>query len=334
MRLARYWKTRNSVSTLLWPLSLVFIVLSAIRRFFYRAGVFPISRLSVPVIVIGNIIVGGSGKTPLTIALVRELRNHGFRPGVVSRGYGGNSQVWPQRVVRDSDPFAVGDEPVEIAREAGCPVAVAPKRAAAAQLLLEQTDCDVLICDDGLQHYALDRDLEIAIVDPSVGVGNGLRLPAGPLRESRRRLESVDWVVHRGEALQRGVEFAVVAGPVRSLHKPDLSRSLASFSGQPVHAVAGIAFPERFFAQLESAGLTLRRHAFSDHHRFSAADLAFGDQSPVLMTQKDAVKCASFADDRIWAVTVRSELDPRIVREVVDRLHSLRVERQHGQEVT
>jgi tetraacyldisaccharide 4'-kinase len=334
MRLDACWTTRNPVSVLLLPLAGLFIALAALRRFAYRVGVLRVTRLPVPVIVVGNINVGGSGKTPLTIELVRELRRAGFRPGVVSRGYGGSAASWPRRVTPDGDPRDVGDEPVLIAREARCPVAVAPARAAAAHMLLQDGSCDVIVCDDGLQHYALARDIEVAVVDSAEGFGNGWRLPAGPLRESVRRLNRVDVVVHRGDALGPAVDLAVHAGVARRLRDPDQTRELNSFAGTPVHAVAGIAVPRRFFAQLRNAGLSVVEHAFPDHHAFAPGDFAFGDQSPVLMTQKDAVKCAAFAEDRFWVVTARAELDGRVARQVLDRLHSLRLERQHGQEAT
>lgn len=334
MRLESHWKTRDPVAVLLLPLAGVFIVLAALRRFAYRIGLLNSVRLSVPVIVVGNITAGGSGKTPLVIELVKQLRGAGYRPGVVSRGYGGTATSWPQRVMTDSDPRAVGDEPVLIAQDAQCPVAVAPRRAAAAHLLLAGGECDVIVCDDGLQHYALARDFEIAVVDASRGIGNGWRLPAGPLRESVRRLSTVDAVVHRGDALSADVQFVVHADGAVNLREPVSVVSLAEFRGKRVHAVAGIAFPARFFAQLRAAGLDIVEHVFPDHHTYVPGDFAFADQQPVLMTRKDAVKCAAFAESRFWSVGTRVELDARLVQRILDRIHTLRLERRHGQETS
>ncbi|MCC9002187.1 MAG: tetraacyldisaccharide 4'-kinase, partial [Candidatus Competibacter sp.] len=203
--LDRYGYSLNLVAVLLWPLSLLFGLVARIRRFLYRNNVLKSVGLSVPVIVVGNISVGGTGKTPLVAQLVELLRDAGYKPGVVGRGYGGQSTQWPRSVMADSDPVQVGDEPVLLARRCRCPVVVGPDRVVAAQLLYETYDCNVIISDDGLQHYRLRRDIEIAVVDGFRRFGNAACLPAGPLREPPSRLREVDFVVSNGAA--RGQEY-------------------------------------------------------------------------------------------------------------------------------
>jgi len=319
-RLDYYWADKNFIAVLLLPLAWLFAALAALRRAGYRLGVLQVTRLPVPVVVVGNITVGGTGKTPLTLWLVQRLRAAGYTPGVVSRGYGGRAASWPQWVVADSDPVEVGDEPVLIARRADCPVVVAPQRAAAARMLLERAPCDVLICDDGLQHYALARDVEIAVVDAVRKFGNGWRLPAGPLRESVARLRTVDFVVMHGVA--GAVEFGLQLelGRVYNVRDPASTRELTSFCSGVVHAVAGIGHPARFFQQLRAAGVQLIEHPSPDHHIYSARDLSFGDDLPVLMTEKDAVKCRVFAAANYWAVTAQARVDERLATLVIEKL--------------
>jgi tetraacyldisaccharide 4'-kinase len=291
----------------LLPLAYLYQTVSVARRRLYRAGWLASERLPVPVVVVGNISVGGVGKTPLAIWLVETLRAAGYRPGVVSRGYGGRPGQGPQRVGPDSDPALVGDEPLLIARRAACPVAVAPRRAEAAALLLDE--CDVLVADDGLQHYALARDVEIAVLDGLRRHGNGACLPAGPLREPVSRLAEVDLLVCNGGQIQSGEYAMALLGDTAVNLADGRRRPLAEFSG-PVHALAGIGHPQRFFAHLRQAGLALDERPLPDHHAFTQADLEFGDDLPVLMTEKDAVKCTALADARHWAVPVQARLDP------------------------
>jgi tetraacyldisaccharide 4'-kinase len=272
-------------------------------------------RLERPVIVVGNITVGGSGKTPLVIWLVAQLRAAGLSPGVVLRGYGG-SAVGAGKAVRvqvDSDPEVVGDEALLLRRRTGAPVAVCRDRVRAARLLLAD-GVTVLVADDGLQHLALARDFEIAVIDGERGLGNGYLLPAGPLRESSERLAHVDAVVVTGEGAYRA---ALDAGPGRPWFTMQLQGerllplaggeegiALATLAGRTVHAIAGIGNPQRFFAQLRTAGLQVIEHAFPDHHRLRAQELAFDDSLPVLMTEKDAVKCAALAGPNRWYLPV------------------------------
>lgn len=310
-RLARWvvrqWRAPSIAGwLLLGPPAAVFRVLVGLRRGAYALGLRRRRRLPVPVVVVGNLTVGGGGKTPLVVHLVGALRAAGFRPGVVSRGYGGAGGA-PRRVDADSDPVVAGDEPVLIARRCGCPVAVGADRAAAGALLVGA--CDVLVADDGLQHYRLARDLEIAVIDGDYGLGNGRLLPAGPLREPAARLRAVDFVAVRDGERAGAWRYRVVPGAARRVDGGPGERPLDAWRGERVHAVAGIGVPERFFGQLEDAGLDVERHGFDDHHRFSAAELAFGDTAPVLMTEKDAVKCRPIAHARMWYLP--AEVDDR-----------------------
>lgn len=320
-----FWLRGGALSLALAPAAGLFCAAAWLRRALYRGGVLRIRRFPVPVIVVGNITVGGAGKTPLVIWLVSFLQRHGYRPGVVSRGYGGHASRWPQQVRRDSDPRVVGDEAVFLARACACPMAVAPERPAAVEALLAHTDCDVVIADDGLQHYRLGRDLEIAVLDGERGFGNGRCLPAGPLRERPRRLEKVDLVVtHRPdtptEETASGFGFRLVGEQAVNVVSPTVTRRLRDWPAGPVHAVAGIGNPERFFAHLRGAGLEVVAHPFPDHHRFRPEDVRFGDSAPVLMTEKDAVKCRWIEGPDYWTVPVEAQPDEGFGAAVVDRL--------------
>jgi tetraacyldisaccharide 4'-kinase len=282
-------------------------------------------KLPVPVIVVGNIAIGGTGKTPFTLWLIDQLRAMGRRPGVISRGYGGRAPCYPLRVTAVTDPDHCGDEPALIARRAHVPIVVAPDRVAAGRRLLEGGGVDVIIADDGLQHYRLARDLEICVVDGSRGVGNGARLPAGPLREPPSRLAAVDLVVVNGgdwpQAPAGAISMRLVTDSARAL-ADDRTQPLAQFSGRRVHAVAGIGNPARFFRSLRAAGLDLVEHPFPDHHRYAEIDLAFGGDAPVLMTEKDAVKCGDFGRLPLWRVPAQASVsvdDTNRVRELIAR---------------
>jgi tetraacyldisaccharide 4'-kinase len=307
-RLDYYWYARSPWLLLLTPLSLLYRGGVWLRRFAYRSGLLPSSRLDRPVIVVGNLTVGGTGKTPLVAWLAGYLRQKGFRPGIVARGYGGKASSWPQQVRADSDPGIVGDEAAMLAGMTGCPMAVAPDRVAAARKLLDHSECDVLISDDGLQHYALQRDIEIAVIDGVRRFGTGFLLPAGPLREPLRRLREVDLVVVNGLAGRGEYSMRTLTGTAAGLGEPRQQRPLADFRGQSVHAVAGIGNPARFFQALQQYGMRIEEHAFPDHHRYQAGDIRFRDDRPVLMTEKDAVKCRQFASGREWVVPVRAEM--------------------------
>ncbi|MES9992216.1 MAG: tetraacyldisaccharide 4'-kinase [Candidatus Thiodiazotropha sp.] len=304
------WSGWSGLTLLLLPLSGIFCLLSAIRRFLFRLGLLRVVSLDVPVIVVGNITVGGTGKTPLVIWLVEKLRRLGFKPGIITRGYGGNSQQWPREVRTDTLASEVGDEAVLLSRRTGCPVYAGPDRAAVAQHLLADHDCDLILSDDGLQHYAMARDLEIAVIDGARRFGNGLCLPAGPLRETRGRLNEVDLVITNGSKSQNHYGMRLTTSDAVAVDGRGESRALNSFSSGPVHAVAGIGHPQRFFKMLEGVGLTLIQHPFPDHHAFTAEDLHAISDETVLMTEKDAVKCELFAQPGHWYVPAVAEVDP------------------------
>jgi tetraacyldisaccharide 4'-kinase len=311
-RLQRIWYGRSPWSWLLWPLSILFRFAAAVRRVSIRS-----IRVERPVIVVGNITVGGTGKTPLTIWLARQLSARGYRPAVIMRGYGGTSSVWPVDVTAQSDPAAVGDEAVLIATLSGAPVIAGPDRVADARRAIAN-GADVIISDDGLQHYRLARDIEIAVVDGARMFGNGQLLPAGPLRESTSRLDSVSAVavtLRAGQASApidlekyRPITVRSEISEARSLTSSEL-RPLRSFSGLRVHALAGIGNPEAFFAALRAHGLKVDGRSLPDHARLSPAELIFGDDAPVFMTEKDAVKCLKFADKRCWVVPIQTEVE-------------------------
>lgn len=306
----------------LLPLAALFRALSALRRVAYATGLRRVVRLPVPVIVIGNIVVGGTGKTPLVLWTVRELLRRGARPGIVLRGYGGAATASPQVVDAASDAAAVGDEAVLLARRSRCPVVAGADRVAAAQRLVDTGAVDVIVADDGLQHYRLGRDAEIAVIDAARGVGNGHCLPAGPLREPPSRLRRCDLVIASGGPHRLAqCHFGLRIRSAHPLCGAGVERPLDSFAGEQVHAIAGIGRPERFFNALQLAGIVVIAHPFPDHHRFRQEDLMFNDTLPVLMTEKDAVKCADLVDARHWVVpaeTVLGEPARRALGAVMD----------------
>ncbi|WP_243039965.1 tetraacyldisaccharide 4'-kinase [Dyella sedimenti] len=299
------------------PLAWLYGALGALRRALYRAGLLRSTRLPVPVVVIGNLTAGGTGKTPLTIAVAEALRRRGHAPGVVSRGYGGK-QKRPRLLDETPDPAVVGDEPCLI-RASGVAVAVGRDRPAAARLLID-AGCDVVIADDGLQHYALARDVEICVIDGVRRFGNGRLLPAGPLREPLSRLRKVDFRICNGGVMEPGeVPMHLQGGTARAL-VGQRTMPLADLAGRTVHAVAAIGHPQRFFAGLRAQGLHVIEHVFPDHHAFNAQDLGFGDRQPVLMTEKDAVKCRAFAKANWWAVPVQASLPKSFYDELEGRV--------------
>jgi tetraacyldisaccharide 4'-kinase len=291
----------------------LFGVLVRVRRRAYARGWLPSHRLQLPVIIVGNLSVGGSGKTPLVIWLVTQLRSAGYSPGVVLRGYGGSAarHERPLLVESGSDTRLVGDEAVLLCARTAAPVVVCRDRVRAARLLVDQ-GVTVIVSDDGLQHLALARDFEIAVIDGERGLGNGYLLPAGPLREPPERLAQVDAVVVNGEGSfrarpegSRGTFTMRLTGErLLPLAGDSAPAPLSSLAGRRVHAVAGIGHPQRFFAHLRAAGLAVIEHPFPDHHRYRAEELAFGDELPVLMTEKDAVKCRALAGPNHWYLPV------------------------------
>ncbi len=315
--LERRWYGSVPPNLFLRALARVFAWLARRRKARSRA-----EQAGVPVIVVGNLAVGGAGKTPLVIALVEALRERGYRPGVISRGHGRKTR--DARTVRpDSTAVEVGDEPVLIAQRTQAPVAVAFRRIEAARLLVETGQVDVLVADDGLQHYGLARDIEILVVDGQRRFGNGRLLPAGPLREPIERATQCDFIVCNGGRPQAGEVLMELEARQAVTLDGSTRRSLGGFAGQYVHGVAGIGNPGRFFGSLAAQGVKLEAHAFPDHHVYRAADLDFGDDAPVLMTEKDAVKCRGFARPNWYAVPVVAYLPATFFPELVARLQAL-----------
>ncbi len=321
-RIDTHWYRGSLWLWLLSPLSLLFCLLVGLRRTLYRLGVLQTVSFPVPLIVVGNITVGGSGKTPLVTFLVELLRQHGYKPGVVSRGYGGRAASWPQNVTLESDTTLVGDEALLLSRRCNCPMVVGPDRTAAVEQLIRDHDVDVVISDDGMQHYRMGRDIEVAVLDGERRLGNGLCLPAGPLREARGRLKTVDFIVANGPA--EAGEWAMQLQPddARSLYNQH-RRALADFAGETLHAVAAIGNPGRFFNTLRSAGLSVIEHPFADHHPFAESELEFDDEMSVIMTEKDAVKYFSYANERHWYLPVSAKLDAEFSRQLLGRLEEL-----------
>ena len=314
----RHWYRLSALSIALAPISLLFRAVVALRRAGYAAGILRSHRLPVPVVVVGNRVVGGTGKTPLVLWLVDVLRSRGFRPGIVSRGYRGANAV-ARGVPPGGDAAQFGDEPVLLAERSGAPVWIGRDRVATARGLLgAHPDCNVLVCDDGLQHYALARDFEIAVEDER-GHGNGLLLPAGPLREPAGR--AVDAVVVNGPTDRGAFEMRFAPDGFRRVCGAGQDVPLAALRGRRLHAVAGIGNPGRFFATLRSLGLEFVPHAFPDHHAWTARDLDFPACDFVLMTEKDAVKCRAFGRDDLVALRVQARVDPRLADLLSARIH-------------
>ena len=325
--LERAWYGDKSPLAPLSFIECLFIRVASKRRAAYASGEKRVYRAPVPVIVVGNISVGGTGKTPFTLWLLALLRSQGFKPGVVSRGYGAKADHYPQVVTAQSSAAEVGDEPLMLVQRSGCPLVVDPVRANAAAHLLEQYDCDIIVSDDGLQHYALGRDLEIAIVDAARGLGNGRCLPVGPLREPPSRLNSIDYVVVNGEPSNDGSKGFSHPGSFTMHLQPGTFRRLdgavAELAPQPVHAVAGIGNPQRFFATLSRLGYQVIEHPFADHRAFQPQDLEFGDGLPVLMTEKDAVKCRAFAAHNRYYLPVNAQLPQAFADDLLSRINAL-----------
>jgi len=316
---ARHWYRLSLLSVLLYPLSLLFRLAVALRRLMFRLGLLRSLRVGVPVVVVGNLTVGGTGKTPLILALAQALRRSGLRPGILSRGYRGASAS-PRAVAAGDDAEQAGDESLLLAERSQCPVWIGVDRVAAAQALrAAHPACDVILCDDGLQHYRLQRDFEIAVEDER-GLGNGLLLPAGPLREPADRRVDIK-VVNGGTPGPGAIAMRLV--PTGLYRVDDASSKLApaELSGKRLHAVAGIGNPQRFFAELSRMGLTFTAHPFPDHHAFRAEDLVFPGCDLVLMTEKDAVKCRRFGRHDLVALRVEAEVDPALTELILKRIH-------------
>jgi len=366
-KLEQAWQGRTWLSCLLWPVSLLMHVLVGLRRCLFRYRLLRSKDASLPVVVVGNLSVGGTGKSPLTAALVEYFQEMDWRPGIVSRGYGGSHTDTPQNVLPSSNPSELGDEPVMLAKMTGVPICVCTDRAAAVQAIVQQHPVDIVFSDDGLQHYAMARDVEIVVVDESRGFGNGWLLPAGPLREPVSRLKTVSLLaLHRSANSDRsgkpqwddsGIPDTLPMGAFQlkqthlrkvnespSVDASDRSEAadtewcLSDLSGRKVHAVAGIGDPTRFFRQLMLAGIQVIEHPKPDHHEWSVSDLQFKDEHPIVVTSKDAVKVKRVLGEfqgavDIFEVCVKAVLSADLsnaIASVEDQLHKTYRQPQQG----
>ena len=329
-RLQRDWylSRTSALCAVLMPASWLYRAVIAVRRALYRIGVFGKRTFPVPIIVVGNIAVGGTGKTPLVGWLARSLRDNKMRPGIIARGYGGNAPA-PRAVNIGDDPRVVGDESLLLAN-AGFPVWIGRDRTAAARsLLAAEPRVNVIVSDDGMQHYRLDRAMEIAVVDGKRGFGNGAMLPAGPLREPMKRIVDVDAIVVNGvEArtmpfVTKPPMFAMQLTGDRFVNLLDPARTATgdTFKGKRVEAIAGIGNPKRFFDSLRELGVEPIFHVFPDHHAYAPEDVMFPDAEIIVMTDKDAVKCTAFADPRMWRLPVEASVAPGLIERVVEKIH-------------
>ncbi len=314
--LHKIWYEGHPVQYFLLPFSYCFRAIVALRRWLYKKNFIKIKLFNVPVIVVGNITVGGTGKTPFVIWLVEYLKSQGFNPGIVSRGYGGTARSYPVSVERDSDANIVGDEAVLLARRAECPVVVDPRRVRAVQTLLDKYDCDIVVSDDGLQHAASGRNVEIAIIDGERRLGNGFLLPAGPLREHSKRLKDVDLIISNGEAKQGEVAMRIVSDDMRNVADPSITQSITYLQDKPLIAVAGIGNPDRFFNTLRSHGLEFIENVFPDHHQFQKNDFELLGDAFIIMTEKDAVKCKGLVGENAWMLPITAEVDPKVGEQI------------------
>ncbi len=326
----RVWYQDHWSGWLLWPLSGLYWLTISLRRWLFASGILSTQRAEAPVIIVGNITAGGTGKTPTVLWLVEQLRLRGFTPGIVSRGYGGSKADTSMRVEPATDPAVAGDEPVLLARRGMCPVVVDPDRVRASAMLVDD-GADVIVADDGLQHYRLERDYEICVIDGSRGLGNRRLLPSGPLREGPRRLENVEQVLVNGEldgseyelttAEQNAISFQLVATEACRLNG-SLARPIERFSGSTVHGVAAIGNPQRFFDLLREHGIQVIEHSYADHQPLTESDLEYGDDFEVFMTEKDAVKFGTHVKDKLWYVPVELSMDPTDSGPLLEQIES------------
>jgi tetraacyldisaccharide 4'-kinase len=327
------WHKRAGWLILLWPVSVLFQALTIIRRATQQLKERP-ADLTAPVIVIGNISLGGTGKTPLLITLSQELQKQGFKPGIISRGYGGDAPSYPLAVHADSDVHESGDEAFLIAEKTGCPVYVDPDRSAALYALLHHEDVDVVLSDDGLQHYKLYRDLEVVVVDGQRLFSNGFCMPAGPLRESMTRLNEVQYIVVNGEPAREIPQLA--SASTMQLEPRSLVNMVSGekrpFSGAPfnmdnkLQAVSALGNPQRFYALLERLPYQVETFSFPDHHKFTAADFeqqGIDTHQPVVMTEKDAVKCRQFAKNNFWYLSVEVSLESQFFERLIEDIRQI-----------
>jgi tetraacyldisaccharide 4'-kinase len=319
--LENIWYNNGKGRFILLPLSALYC---AINRYQRKKQTKNLPTLPCPVIVIGNITVGGTGKTPLTIHIAKLLEEEGYKPAIITRGYGGEATQWPQSVTAQTDPKQVGDEAVLMAARTHIPVYAGANRLQSIDQLLKAHDCDVIISDDGMQHYKLPRDIQIAVIDATRLFGNGYCLPAGPLREKKERLDRCDLVVVNGsESPQKSWLKMMLEGDTLINLKTGQKKALKDFAANKVNAVTGIGNPQRFYQTLKQGGLNLSTRSFPDHHNFQALDLGFDNQLEIIMTEKDAVKCKSFAKESMWYLPVTAKMDKRFKDALFAQLNQL-----------
>lgn len=316
------WYSKNPFLFFLLPLSYVYQIFFFFHKLIYRLGIKKKFSSPIPVIVVGNITVGGTGKTPLTIELAKILQNAGYNPGIISRGYKGKARSYPLWVTKESDVNEIGDEPALIHHHTGCATVVSPKRSDAIKMLLQKTACNIILSDDGLQHHGLKKDLEIVLVDGQRKFGNGWCLPAGPLREPLRKLSHVDFIVYNDASNKHHYGMKFVPGEIYNLRNKDLK--LSPSIQCTVHAVAAIGNPENFFDSLRELGFTIQTHIFPDHYIYKEADFSFcGDDEIVIMTEKDAVKCERFATPNFWVLPISANINEEFSAEFLEKVKGL-----------
>ncbi|WP_395375081.1 tetraacyldisaccharide 4'-kinase [Marinicella sp. W31] len=316
------WYRQKKPGWLKLLLSKLFAGVVALRGFLYQKKILRSHKVKAPVIVVGNITAGGGGKTPVVIWLVNKLRAMGHKPGVISRGYGGKRDVEPMFVTPHTSATASGDEALLLARKTEAPVFVAKKRIKAARQLLKQYPVNCIVSDDGMQHYALQRDAEIVMVDAALGFGNERMLPAGPLREKKQRLDNVDLILYKGEKAEAAY-YEFKPGKIYQLNKPSQEAQLSDFRSQKLHAMAGIANPDSFFQMLSAHGLAIIKRYLPDHHQIQPEDFEFDDEYPILITEKDAVKCADFNISNVWVVSLEIKMNAQAETELQSLLERL-----------
>ena len=345
----QYWQDINGVSLVLYPISALLCGLAWLRRKCYHLGLLKTYSCPIPIIVVGNIYVGGNGKTPFVISLVHQLKALGYKPAIISRGYGALQDeqkygYWPRQVVTSNNVQIYGDEPYLLHQLTQCPVFIDPQRSRAAQQVVKQTDCDVIISDDGLQHYALSRFIEINIVDVQRLHGNGLCLPAGPLREKSTRLATVDYVIYNyatstlnpvlPQDIINSFAMSYVLLDLENVNSstmavktvtpktvtPKTVMTLQQLQGKKVHAVAGIGAPQRFFDVLRDHKIEVIEHVFADHYCYNIEDLTFEQNYPIIMTEKDAIKCRHFSLKNAWFLPIKAKIDKSLITKITEQL--------------
>jgi len=318
--LSRLHYSKSLFPLLLFPLSAIFFLIFFIRKYLYQFNFLKSFKLNVPVIVIGNITLGGTGKTPLIIHLAKELKKNGYHPGIISRGYGARS-ISATEVNQKSDIDEVGDEPILIQKHTHMPVFVSKDRVMAATVLIKKhKKIDVILSDDGIQHYRLMRDVEVLVIDGTRGFGNGYLLPAGPLRELKHKLNDVDAIVCNHKKVIDGSYLMKYKSKFLVNLKTKQKIPLSKVRLSNIHAIAGIGNPDRFFNDLKSLGLVFNSSAYQDHYRFTKKDFKTMGGKNIIMTEKDAVKCEKFAQDNFWYLPVDVDINSKFTNVILKKL--------------